>query len=143
MATTSTKSRTRFVLWGWRRDDAYGPGPIRLTGGTVGQCRAERHSREKENHHTGWLLATYAEGDAPTGLRLQVREVKTAAAAEAGKARHLARLAHAHRTLYGTDSPAELPPMALAQIVKVCRDWDDPATASRLIAVDRLSQPAN
>lgn len=79
MKAASTKTRKRFVLWGWRRDDAYGPGPIRLTGGTVGRCRSEQRSRDRENHHTGWLLAIYAEGDAPTGLRLQVDEAKTAA----------------------------------------------------------------
>lgn len=72
----TTKSRPRFVLWGWRRDDAYGPQAIRLTGGTVGLCRTEQRLREKENHHTGWLLAIYAEGDAPTGLRLQVEEIR-------------------------------------------------------------------
>lgn len=62
---------------------------------------------------------------------------------EGGRARHLGRLAHAHRTLYGTDDPAELPPMAREQIAKVHRDWSDPARLPRLIAVDRLSRSAN
>mgnify|MGYP001567898884 CR=1 FL=1 len=62
---------------------------------------------------------------------------------EAGRDRHLARLAHAHRSLYGPDDPAKLPPMALAQVVKVRENWSDPVKASRLVAVDRLSQPTN
>jgi hypothetical protein len=62
---------------------------------------------------------------------------------EAATLRHLARLAHAHRSLYGTDDPAELPPMALAQVVKVRQDWGDPVKASRLVAVDRLSRTAS
>lgn len=62
---------------------------------------------------------------------------------ESGMLRQLARLAHAHRSLYGTDDPAELPPMALAQVAKVRENWSDPVKASRLVAVDRLSRPAN
>ncbi len=64
----------RFVLWGWRRDDVYGPQPLRLTGGTLRQCQSAQRDREREN--SGWLLATYAEGTAPTGLRMQVAEIK-------------------------------------------------------------------
>lgn len=62
---------------------------------------------------------------------------------EPGKVRHLERLNHAFRLLYGTDDPAKLPPMALAQVAKVHEDWADPVKASRLVAVDRLSRRAN
>jgi hypothetical protein len=59
---------------------------------------------------------------------------------QAGCARHLARMAHAHRGLYGTDDPASLPPMARAQTEAIRRDWADPAKLPRLIAIDRLSR---
>ena len=61
---------------------------------------------------------------------------------DAGRARHLARLAHAHRSIYGTNDPHQLPPMALAQIAKVESDWGDPATLPRRLAADRRSRPA-
>ena len=62
---------------------------------------------------------------------------------DAGKARHLARLAHAHRRIYGTNDLHQVHPMARAQIAKIESDWSDSTTLPRLVAVDRLSRPAN
>ena len=69
----------RFTLWGCRRDDVYGVQPIRLTGGTQRQCESARRERERENHHDGWLLGIYADGTAPTGLRMQVEQIRNGA----------------------------------------------------------------
>ena len=73
MATKKPPAR-RFVLWGWRRDGAYGPVPIPLTSGTLRRCRAEQAARGREG--SGWMLGTYAEFDVPAGLRMQVAEIK-------------------------------------------------------------------
>lgn len=58
---------TEFVLWGYK--PAYGPAPIKLTGGTLRHCRSGRKMREGEGD---WMLGIYARGDAPEGLRAQV-----------------------------------------------------------------------
>jgi hypothetical protein len=64
----------RFVLWGWRRDGAYGPIPVKLTSGTLRHCRTEQVARGREG--IGWVLGTYAEFDVPAGLRMHVAQIK-------------------------------------------------------------------
>jgi hypothetical protein len=60
-----------FVLWGFH--PAYCDGiPIKLTGGALRSLRGEQSSRERE----GFTCGIYAEGTAPTGLRLQAEQAK-------------------------------------------------------------------
>lgn len=56
-----------WVLWGSHQDYAGGTA-IKLTGGTLRRCKAQQGVRERDG---GWLLAIYAKGTEPTGLRLQ------------------------------------------------------------------------
>jgi hypothetical protein len=52
----------RFTVWGARADYARG-NPIRLTTGTVAECRAECEFRRA---HGGWTLITTPEGARPS-----------------------------------------------------------------------------
>jgi hypothetical protein len=59
-----------WVLWGFHPRYADGV-PIKLTGGTLGHCRAEQtHRVEREGD---WTCAIYKRGAAPTGLREQAK----------------------------------------------------------------------
>lgn len=62
---------TEYIVWGYKSSLLPEPYPIALTGGNLRHCRAELRQRETEG---GWLLAIYAKGTAPTGLRQQVTE---------------------------------------------------------------------
>lgn len=66
-------SATEFVLWGFNARIGYPFNiPLKLTGGTVKHCRAERSCYPKS---AGWSLGIYRQGDAPVGLRLQAERV--------------------------------------------------------------------
>lgn len=61
-----------WVLWGFhlRYTGPLGVVPIKLSGGTLRQVRADRNRRDAEG---GWTLGIYKSGDEPVGLREQCR----------------------------------------------------------------------
>lgn len=65
MQTTTT---AEYVLWGYRPGVWPWTAPLKLTGGTLRQCRTEQAQRTRDNQ--GWRCAIYRKGTAPVGLRL-------------------------------------------------------------------------
>jgi len=57
---------TEYILWGF---NAHHLEPIKLNGGSLGECRYRQIDRRME----GWTTAIYATGTVPVGLRLQAR----------------------------------------------------------------------
>ena len=62
----------QFTLWGWTGRWAGVDSPVRVTGGTLRDCRVRQ--RQFEADYPDALAGIYARGEAPTGLRLQVAE---------------------------------------------------------------------
>ena len=63
-------AKREWVLWGFHPRYAGGE-PIKIMGGTIGQCRTEMAFRvEREG---GWTCAIYGAGTAPLGLRDMAR----------------------------------------------------------------------
>jgi len=67
---------TEYILWGFNHRIGHPfDVPLKLTGGSLGHCRAERAMYQ--GLRAGWRVAIYREGDEPTGLRLQALDGAT------------------------------------------------------------------
>ena len=61
-------SGSGWVLWGFKPGST--PNPVKITGGSLRDCRTEQKYRTGH----GWTCGIYEAGTAPAGLRDQARE---------------------------------------------------------------------
>lgn len=61
-----------FVLWGWTSNWREVTRPIPVMGGSLRECRSRE--RQFKDDYSDALTGTYARGDEPKGLSLQVEE---------------------------------------------------------------------
>lgn len=62
----------RYTMWGWTSRWPGVTQPLRVMGGTVRECRTRRLQFERD--YPDALTGTYATGDEPKGLALQVQD---------------------------------------------------------------------
>lgn len=72
----SKEPAPEYVLWA--HHVLLGKAPIKLTGGSLRECRSEQTYRQKLN--CGYTMGIYRKGDEPIGLRERVAEMLAAKA---------------------------------------------------------------